>query len=101
MIRHTLAAAALLASVPLAAQSTTQDEIEVRYDRALAAGYKALFLCSAIANAERNGATRTPESVEAWELTGIQAPLNSIIVMDNLAQFFAVIPTHERGVRAG
>jgi hypothetical protein len=26
------------------------------------------------------------------------APLNSIIVMDNLAQFFAVIPTHERGV---
>ena len=27
------------------------------------------------------------------------APLNSIIVMDNLAQFFAVIPTHERGVR--
>ena len=79
MIRHTLAAAALLASVPLAAQSTTQDEIEARYDRALAAGYKALFLCSAIANAERNGATRTPESVEAWELTGIQSPLDSMI----------------------
>jgi hypothetical protein len=26
------------------------------------------------------------------------APLNSIIVMDNIAQFFGVIPTHERGV---
>ncbi|KWV96364.1 serine hydrolase [Erythrobacter sp. AP23] len=79
MIRHALAAAALLASAPLAAQSASQDEIEARYDRALAAGYKALFLCSAIANAERNGATRTPESVEAWELTGIQAPLDEIV----------------------
>ena len=69
----------LLATVPLAAQSTTQDELDARHDRALAAGYKALFLCSAIANAERNGATRTPESVEAWELTGIQAPLDDLV----------------------
>ncbi|MEX0342872.1 MAG: serine hydrolase domain-containing protein [Erythrobacter sp.] len=79
MIRHALAATALLAATPVAAQSTTQEEIDARYDRALAAGYKALFLCSAIANAERNGATRTPESVEAWELTGIQAPLDEIV----------------------
>jgi CubicO group peptidase (beta-lactamase class C family) len=78
MIRHVLAAAALLAATPVAAQSTTQDELAARYDRALAAGYKALFLCSAIANAERNGAVRTPASVEAWELTGIQAPLDEI-----------------------
>jgi len=78
MIRHALAAAALLAATPAAAQSTTQDALEARYDRALAAGYKALFLCSAIANAERNGAARTPASVEAWELTGIQAPLDKI-----------------------
>lgn len=48
-------------------------------DRALAAGYKALFLCSAIANAERAGVTRTPESVHQWELTGIQAPLDQIV----------------------
>ncbi|MBY6217966.1 serine hydrolase domain-containing protein [Qipengyuania aquimaris] len=79
MIRTALAATALLAASPALAQSTTQDEIEARYDRALAAGYKALFLCSAISNAERNGAMRTPESVEAWELTGVQEPLDQII----------------------
>ena len=71
MIRHLLAAAALLASVPALAQSQ-QDTLDARYDRALAAGYKALFLCSAIANAERAGAKRTPESVMEWELVGIQ-----------------------------
>lgn len=42
-------------------------------------GYKALFLCSAIANAEANGTTRTPESVRDWELTGIQQPLDDIV----------------------
>ena len=79
MIRTALAAATLLASSPALAQSTTQDEIDARYDRALAAGYKALFLCGAVFNAERNGATRTPESVEKWELSGIQAPLDTIV----------------------
>ena len=79
MIRTALAAATLLAATPALAQSTTQDEIDARYDRALAAGYKALFLCSAIANAERIGQSRTAESVEAWELTGIQAPLDEIV----------------------
>ncbi len=78
MIRHALAAAALLAPVPALAQSQ-QEALDARYDRALAAGYKALFLCSAIANAERAGAERTPESVVQWELTGIQAPLNEIV----------------------
>ena len=72
-----LAVAALLAA-PLSAQSQ-QDTLDDRYDRALAAGYKALFLCSAIANAERNGTTRTPESVAEWELAGIQAPLNDLV----------------------
>ncbi|HCJ45066.1 MAG TPA: serine hydrolase, partial [Erythrobacter sp.] len=72
MIRHAITAAALLAAAPLAAQSVTQEQIETRYDRSLAAGYKALFLCSAIANAERNGALRTAESVFEWELSGIQ-----------------------------
>ena len=78
MIRHLLAAAALLAPVPALAQ-TAQDALDARYDRALAAGYKALMLCGAIANAERAGAMRTPESVMAWELTGIQAPLDEIV----------------------
>ncbi|WP_242447447.1 serine hydrolase domain-containing protein [Aurantiacibacter aquimixticola] len=75
-----LAAAALaFASAPTAAQSIPQSELDERYDRALAAGYKALFMCGAIANAERNGTSRTAESVEEWELAGIQEPLASLI----------------------
>lgn len=79
MIRHTIAATALLlAAVPAAAQSQ-QEALDARYDRALAGGYKALMLCSAIAIAERNGTTRTPESVAALELTGIQSPHSAMI----------------------
>lgn len=79
MIRHCISVTALIAATPLAAQTTTQDALDERYDRALAAGYKALFLCSAIANAERNRTERSPESVEQWELSGIQEPLDTII----------------------
>lgn len=78
MIRIAIAAATLLIVVPATAQNQ-QEALDARYDRALAAGYKALMLCSAISIAERNGTTRTPESVAQWELTGIQAPLDSII----------------------
>jgi CubicO group peptidase (beta-lactamase class C family) len=80
MIRTSLAALAVLAlPASLAAQSVTQEDLEARYDRALAAGYKALFLCSALANAQRNGVERTPESVEAWELTGTYPRIQSIL----------------------
>lgn len=78
MIRASFAAATLLLAVPAAAQNQ-QEALDTRYDRALAAGYKALMLCGAIANAEANGAVRTPESVMQWELTGIQPPLDGII----------------------
>jgi CubicO group peptidase (beta-lactamase class C family) len=79
MIRTTFAAATLLlAAAPVVAQSQ-QETLDARYHRSLAAGYKALMLCSAIAIAERNGTTRTPENVEALELTGIQSPQNAII----------------------
>ena len=82
MIRTTFGAVALFATIstatPAMAQSQ-QEQLDARYDRALAAGYKALFLCSAIANAEANGTARTPESVHEWELTGIQAPLDDIV----------------------
>ncbi|AOL95191.1 serine hydrolase domain-containing protein [Porphyrobacter sp. LM 6] len=79
MIRVSLAAATLLlASAPATAQSE-QDALDARYNRALAAGYKALMLCGAIANAEANGTTRTPDSVAAWELTGIQAPMDGVV----------------------
>jgi len=80
MIRTTLtAAASLLIAVPATAQSIQQDDLQGRYDRALAAGYQALFLCSATANAERNGAARDEDHVAAWELTGIQQPLDEIV----------------------
>lgn len=84
MIRQALLATAaaltlMPAPSPATAQSVTQQDIDTRYDRALAAGYKALFLCSAVSNAERNGATRTPESVERWELSGIQQPLDGLV----------------------
>ncbi|WP_379550982.1 serine hydrolase domain-containing protein [Qipengyuania sp. DGS5-3] len=79
MIRSSLGALALLAVTTSASAQSAQEQLDTRYDRALAAGYKALFLCSALGNAERNGTTRTPESVHDWELTGIQAPLDDII----------------------
>lgn len=78
MLRQTIAAMTLLAAVPLSAQSQ-QEQLDARYDSALAAGYKALFLCSGIANAERNRTTRTPESIHTWELTGIYPKLDPII----------------------
>lgn len=82
MIRTALAAATLLAAIPFAAPALAQSQqewLDARYDRALAAGYKALMLCSAIAHAEANGASRSVESVIAWELAGIQAPLDGIV----------------------
>jgi len=79
MIRNAIIAVSALLLTPLPAAAQSQADLDARYDRALAAGYKAMFLCSAIANAERNGSTRTPESVMEWELTGIQSPLNEIV----------------------
>lgn len=73
-------AAALAFTATSAAAQSAQERLDARYDRALAAGYKALTMCSAIANAELNGATRTPESVHEWELRGIQAPLDEIVL---------------------
>lgn len=78
MIRTMLAAMTLLFAVSSALAQSPQEALDARYDRALAAGYKALMLCGAMANAEANGATRTPESVMQWELSGIQAPLDAI-----------------------
>ncbi|MEM7666125.1 MAG: serine hydrolase [Pseudomonadota bacterium] len=70
--------AALAFSSPASAQSA-QEQLDERYNRALAAGYKALMLCGAIANAEAIGGKRTPESVHEWELTGIYPVLDPII----------------------
>ncbi|UAB77456.1 serine hydrolase [Erythrobacter sp. SCSIO 43205] len=73
-----LAAAALTLSAAATAQSA-QERLDERYNLALAAGYKALFLCSAIANAEANGVTRTEESVHEWELTGVYFAIDPIV----------------------
>ena len=78
MIRHAIAAAALLASAPLAAQSVSQEDLQARYDRALAAGYKSLFLCGAMAS-DPSGLRRTERSVEAYELTGIYGALDPMV----------------------
>lgn len=72
------AAAALTIASPAVAQSA-QEQLDERYNRALAAGYKALFLCGAIANAERNGVNRFVNSVEAWELTGVYTAIDPIV----------------------
>ncbi|WP_396594009.1 serine hydrolase domain-containing protein [Brevundimonas sp. R86498] len=47
--------------------------------RAMAAGYKALTVCSALKNAEAAGGTRTLESIEANELTGIYPELDPLV----------------------
>lgn len=80
MIRTALAGAILLLAAHSASAQSQQERLDARYDRALAAGYKALMLCGAIASAERSGwPERSEESVLALELTGIQAPLDTIV----------------------
>jgi CubicO group peptidase (beta-lactamase class C family) len=79
MIRSAIAATALLiAAVPAIAQNQ-QEALDARYDRALAAGYKALTLCSAIGDAEANGTNRLANGVIAWELNGIYPELDPIV----------------------
>ena len=47
--------------------------------RAMAAGYKALTICSALKTAEAAGGERTLESVEANELVGIYPELDALV----------------------
>lgn len=80
MIRIALAVAILTATAPAAHAQSAQDQLDTRYNRALAAGYKALMLCGAIGSAERSGfPERSEQSVLDYELTGIQAPLDVIV----------------------
>ncbi|WP_374405134.1 serine hydrolase domain-containing protein [Pelagerythrobacter sp.] len=78
MIRHLLAATALLAPVPTLAQSA-QETLDARYDRALAAGYKALMLCGGIASSGPSSQRRSEASVIDYELTGIYPALGPIV----------------------
>ncbi len=47
--------------------------------RAMAAGYKALTVCSALKTAEAAGGTRSLESVEANELAGVYPELDALV----------------------
>ncbi len=73
-----LAAFAVTSTTPVAAQSA-QEALDARYHRALAAGYKAMMLCSAMSTSERLGGSRSAESIHEFELTGIQTPLDAIV----------------------
>lgn len=73
-----VAFAVITVTSPASAQSA-QERLDERYKLALAAGYKALFLCGAIANAERNNTSRTEESVHDWELTGVYSAIDPIV----------------------
>ena len=74
-MRIKLALAILIAAAaPAFAQQAQQAREPTTYDRAIAAGYKALTLCSGIFHARRSQA-----QVEALELTGIYREYDAIV----------------------
>ncbi len=79
MIRPALCAVAALSLAAPAVGQSAQNLLQSRYDRALAAGYKALMICGAVGNADPTGMRRSAQSVEAWELVGIPAPLDALV----------------------
>ncbi|MBU4136497.1 MAG: beta-lactamase family protein [Alphaproteobacteria bacterium] len=76
---RTLILAAALAALPLAAQAQTPTPEPSPAVRAMAAGYKALTVCSALKTAQAAGGTRTLESVEANELVGVYPEIDALV----------------------
>lgn len=76
---RTLILAAALTAFPLSAFAQTPAPAPSPAVRAMAAGYKALTVCSALKTAEAAGGTRTLESVEANELAGIYPELDGLV----------------------
>ncbi|MEG2498591.1 hypothetical protein, partial [Brevundimonas sp.] len=74
-----VAVAALVLPAQAMAQIPEAIASQPAQQRALAAGYKALTVCSALKTAEEAGSSRTVASVEANELVGIYAELAPII----------------------
>lgn len=72
-----LAAIAAVTATPAVAQTPPSEPPPGV--RSLAAGYKALTVCSALKNAEDAGGSRTLESVEANELVGIYPELDGLV----------------------
>ena len=75
-MRILILAAAVALALPAAAQTPVAPSPSVR---AMAAGYKALMVCSAIKTAEAAGGSRTLESVEANELVGVYPELDVLV----------------------
>ncbi|RZJ33646.1 MAG: serine hydrolase, partial [Brevundimonas sp.] len=76
-MRLLILAAAAAFALPAVAQ--TPAPAPSAATRAMAAGYKALTVCSAVLNARAAGAERTVESVEANELVGIYPELDALV----------------------
>ncbi len=84
---------ALLFASPAASQQAPREPSA--YDRAIAAGYKALTLCSAMFN----GAGRTQAQVEALELTGIYPEYDAIVpTLTAEVRTFMTVPSDPRQV---
>ena len=78
-MKHACRALALAAVLALPTTALAQTPPTAN-QRALAAGYKALTMCSALHTAREAGATRAPASVEANELVGIYPELQPLVV---------------------
>ncbi|WP_439478483.1 serine hydrolase domain-containing protein [Brevundimonas sp.] len=76
---RTLILAAALLALPLSAHAQTPAPAPSPAVRAMAAGYKALTVCSALKTAEAAGGSRTLESVEANELVGVYPEIDAIV----------------------
>lgn len=77
-MKHACRVLALAAVLALPTTSLAQTP-PTASQRALAAGYKALTMCSALHTAREAGATRTVASVEANELVGIYPELQPLV----------------------
>ena len=71
--------AAALTALPLSAYAQTPALAPSPAVRAMAAGYKALTVCSALKTAEAAGGSRTLASVEANELVGVYPELDGLV----------------------
>ncbi len=71
--------ATALTVFPLTATAQTSAPTPTPAVRAMAAGYKALTVCSALKTAEAAGGTRTLESVEANELVGVYPEIDPLL----------------------
>ncbi|MDP2765801.1 MAG: serine hydrolase, partial [Brevundimonas sp.] len=78
-MRLKLVVCLLAAFAPAVAQAQAPVAAPPPAVRAMAAGYKALMVCSALKTAEAAGGVRTLESVETHELVGVYSEIDAIV----------------------